>query len=588
MSGKKAWTWGEWDFGKVSESNLTDKDGPYIEVQSGPLPTQSDYGILAPRDCVAWREWWYPAHGLGDGFEYATRELAAQTARRNGRLEVRLLATGEFPQAECVLSQNDHELTRQCLALSPKATAVVTAAKSSGKPVDVRVTAKDGRVLAAFTTPLSIAKVEPPDPAQFKERPDRQLSVEELYSRTEVRSEHRSSESAGILRKGPAAQPRLRGGAAVAGRVGLRGGALPAGSRKAPKGAIGRDSDNGLCWFYLGACRLRQHNPQEALRCGYRAARCSATASIGYDLAGRAAMNLEDAAGAVAAFEKAMRANGNDPLAADHLMLALHAAGDTAAARPGLPSGGWRRTPRRCCPRRCWLCKIRRRWRRLPARCDPSSVSATSRFWKRASPLPSWAGLKRPGKFSRRSASMPHRRPNGASCRSTTSPGMRRCGEIRLPRGSGSSKRKGASQPCVFASRPEEVEILQYATAQNHNDSQAHLQLGCLLANLGRVDEAEAEWQKAAALNSGLSIAWRNLGLAAAKTDLAKAEDFYRKAIAARPEDQTLYRDLANMLIAGGSRVKAIRLLETMPCKGMSPGRLHPGHGGILRGRTAL
>ena len=98
LGGKKAWTWGEWEFGKVAQKNLTDDDGPYIEVQSGPLPTQSDYGMLGPHEQVAWQEWWYPVHGLGDGFEYATRDVAAQTARRDGRLELRLLATAAFPQ----------------------------------------------------------------------------------------------------------------------------------------------------------------------------------------------------------------------------------------------------------------------------------------------------------------------------------------------------------------------------------------------------------------------------------------------------------------------------------------------------------
>lgn len=50
LGGKKAWTWGTWDYGLVSQKNLTDQDGPYIEVQSGPLPTQSDYGgVMAAR-----------------------------------------------------------------------------------------------------------------------------------------------------------------------------------------------------------------------------------------------------------------------------------------------------------------------------------------------------------------------------------------------------------------------------------------------------------------------------------------------------------------------------------------------------------
>jgi len=66
------------------------------------------------------------------------------------------------------------------------------------------------------------------------------------------------------------------------------------------------------------------------------------------------------------------------------------------------------------------------------------------------------------------------------------------------------------------------------------------------------------------------SIAWRNLGLAAAtKNDLAKAEACFRKAVAARPSDQTLFRDLADILIAQGKRPEAVRLMETMPVAGV-------------------
>ena len=53
-----------------------------------------------------------------------------------------------------------------------------------------------------------------------------------------------------------------------------------------------RDSDEGLCWFYLGSSQLRLGNCAEALRCGYRATRCPGTVAIGFDLAGRAAMRM--------------------------------------------------------------------------------------------------------------------------------------------------------------------------------------------------------------------------------------------------------------------------------------------------------
>ncbi|MEK7995505.1 MAG: tetratricopeptide repeat protein, partial [Planctomycetota bacterium] len=119
----------------------------------------------------------------------------------------------------------------------------------------------------------------------------------------------------------------------------------------------------------------------------------------------------------------------------------------------------------------------------------------------------------------------------------------------------------------VFPSRPEAVEILDYATRSNPNDALAHLHLGNLYAHLDRLDEAAGHWQRAADLDSSLSIAFRNLALYAwaAEEDLSKAEQLYRKAIAARPKDQTLYRDLADVLLAEKKRPEAIKVLESTP-----------------------
>jgi len=47
--------------------------------------------------------------------------------------------------------------------------------------------------------------------------------------------------------------------------------------------------------------------------------------------------------------------------------------------------------------------------------------------------------------------------------------------------------------------------------------------------------------------------------------DLTKAAERYRRAIAARPEDQTLYRDLAEILAADDKQGAAIELLESVP-----------------------
>jgi tetratricopeptide (TPR) repeat protein len=125
----------------------------------------------------------------------------------------------------------------------------------------------------------------------------------------------------------------------------------------------------------------------------------------------------------------------------------------------------------------------------------------------------------------------------------------------------------GSDRDYVFPSRPESLDVLRYAVGENPDDARAHLHIGNLYAHLGRVAEAKEHWQKAIALNSSLSIAHRNLGLHAwtVEEDLSKAERAYRAAMKARPKDQTLYRDLAEVLLAQERRPEAIEVLESTP-----------------------
>ncbi len=563
LGGKKAWTWGEWEFGKVAQKNLTDTDGPYIEVQSGPLPTQSDYGMLAPRDVVQWQEWWYPVHGLGNGFEYATRDLAAQTLRRDGRLELRLLATARFPRAKCVVAQEGHTVLSN-VDLTPNEPAVLPLSQDPGKPVDITVTSKEGRLLARYTSPLPIPKVEPPDPARFVEKPDDQLSVEELFLKgrkadrgTERRTARSYYEKA--LARDPGHVDSLLGVAVLDFEAGLY-----AQASKQLQKALDRDSDRGLAWYYLGLCNLRLGNLSEALRCGYRAARSFGTVSLGYDLAGRAAFRQGDRAGAAAAFAKAVTADGCDRTAADHLLLALQGSRQTELARKR-----FQENPTALVPRAVLFLQNQPASRRFSS--ETRSFLGDDEFEMLETSLTfAECGLIREAEAIARACLD----AEPASQRSFLP--FYYLAWYASQRGQAAAAREYLEQAAqthkdrVFASRPEEVQILRYAVRENPKDAQAHLQLGCLLANLGRVEEAVRQWEKAAALDAQLSIAWRNLGLAAAaKNDLPKAESLYRKAIAARPGDQTLYRDLADILISAGKRDEAIGLLETMPVKGM-------------------
>jgi Tfp pilus assembly protein PilF len=75
--GKKQWTWGASPFGEGWERNLTDADGPYLELMAGIYTdNQPDFAWLAPGETKTFEQCWYPIAGLGPA-THATRELAA-------------------------------------------------------------------------------------------------------------------------------------------------------------------------------------------------------------------------------------------------------------------------------------------------------------------------------------------------------------------------------------------------------------------------------------------------------------------------------------------------------------------------------
>ncbi len=257
LSGKKAWTWGQWDFGLVSQKNLTDDDGPYIEIQSGPLPTQSDYGMLVPRQEVAWREWWYPVHGLGDGFEFATKDVAVQTSRSGGDLEFRILTTGKFPRATCTLSQQGKDLLSKQMDLSPAAPRVMTLSPRPEGPVDVTLRTQRGDVLASFTTPLPIPKTDPARRPAWTTASDDQLTPEEKYLKAQkldlATNRKRARESyEKVLADDPGFAPALRALAILDTEAGLYESAIARLTK-----AVERDPGDGLAWYFLGVNRLK-------------------------------------------------------------------------------------------------------------------------------------------------------------------------------------------------------------------------------------------------------------------------------------------------------------------------------------------
>ena len=566
LSGKKAWTWGTWDFGLVSQENLTDTDGPYIEVQSGPLPTQSDYGMLRPRQEVAWREWWYPVHGLGEGFEFATRDLAVQTSRADGALQLRIIATARFRGASCVIAQDGDELLDERVNLSPEGPCVVSLASAPETPVDVTIKTRRGDVLAAFTTPLPIPNVTPPARSQVLAKADAELTLQETYLKalkydlaTNRKKAREYYEKA--LAKDPGYAASLRGLAVLDLEAALYEDAVGR-----LKTAIDRDPDDGLAWYFLGVSHLRLGQEREALRCARQAARYAESGALAFDLAGRAHAALGETLAALKAFDKAERLNPRDAKARDHRLLALHAAGEERFAYDHAERMV-ARYPTDLVPRASIALRDNGRMRDFvdEARTfvgeDDFEMLETALTFVEA-------GLVEPAERLLR-----------AVCVEAVAEDQR--GALPLYylayfaslRDDPETARDYLRQAAVtyrdyeFPSRPETLAVLEYAVQENPSDAHAHLHLGNLYTHLGRADEAVEHWRTAGHLDISLSVAYRNLGLYAWATeqDLSEAELQYRKAIVVRSKDQTLYRDLAEILLAQGKRDEAIEVLESTP-----------------------
>lgn len=73
--GKKQWTWGNGDFGRAWDRNLTDEDGPYIELMAGVYTeNQPDFTWLQPYEEKSFVQYFLPYRELGV-VKNATKDL---------------------------------------------------------------------------------------------------------------------------------------------------------------------------------------------------------------------------------------------------------------------------------------------------------------------------------------------------------------------------------------------------------------------------------------------------------------------------------------------------------------------------------
>lgn len=569
LKGKKAWTWGKDDFGTVSQMALSDA-GPvnaqYIEVQSGPLLTQAEYGMLDSHQARTWREFWYPVHGLGAGFEYATRDIAIQTVRRGGALEVTAIATGAFPNAYCTFQKDGTELLRQSVDLAPNAPDSVVLPNAPESGVYVGFYAADGTALGSYEAPLNVPEVKPPDLAAKPARADGAATPDELYEKAFLADRQSNAAEArrgyeSVLEADPGHVAALCGLATLD----IEAGAFPDGEARARK-ALDRDPDCGRAWRLLGVAQLEQNNTTDAIASGYKAAATLDDNVAAYCLVGRAHMRLHAYGDAIAAFARALSESNGDARARDLWMAARYAAGERAPLETELQTLTQRDDPTDFIAHALLALiedqnSFAKAVRASGGETEFIALDVASFF----------ADLGRPLEAAQLLESMLE---DGCSPLYVYSliyyleeqaDGPRLEDLVARARQSASARQ--------FPAGAHNLPILQRTVERWPEEPKAWLLLGDLLAGLGRTKEATDAWHKAVALDPRSSEAWRSLALDAKvkDNDLAEAERCYRAALDAAPEDPLVRYELASLLELRGQRPDAITLAESRP--GTAPPR---------------
>ena len=179
--GKKQWTWGNGDFGRSWDRNLTETDGPYIELMTGVFTdNQPDFTWLKPQEEKTFVQSFMPYKGVGR-VGNATQEAAVSlTDLGDGHAVLKVYTTGVRKDTRITVKQKGTMLYENTADLSPEECFEATFAVD-GTIEDCAVTVMQGtQILVSYK--VYKPKLEPvPKPADAIPAPEKLKTTEELY-----------------------------------------------------------------------------------------------------------------------------------------------------------------------------------------------------------------------------------------------------------------------------------------------------------------------------------------------------------------------------------------------------------------------
>jgi tetratricopeptide (TPR) repeat protein len=564
MAGKKTWTWGTGDRGRIWIDKLTDHDGQYVEFQAGRFETQMEHEFLAPHRLERFTEHWYPVDRLGGAWDEATPDAALRISLAAGRARLAVSANALFEDAE-VRVETEGQLVRSLrTTLRPDApfTAVVDLPPGSeGRAVSVVVTSREPRELLRHRTGGPVDGNPDFQPAT-RPAPDPEVatSPEQAYVSglaAEKASDERAARAAyqEALRRDPgSASAHVALGASL-----YRGGEHEKAAEHLTA-ALLRDNGAAEAHYTLGLVRRAQGREREAIRQLTWAVRSGFREATARYVLGEIALGAGRLDEALAQLSQAVLLAPRDLKARAALAVAERLAGRREEAR-GRIQGVLDELP---------IDPLALHERYLLSQ-GPQDLAPVAQLVSRQpdSALELAFGYLALGRADEARAVL-----DLAIGRAPGQPMLHYVLGFLHERGGDRSAALAqyqlgahADSAYVFPSRVEEIRVLEAARAACPSDGRAAYYLGNALASKGRTEEALAAWRDAVRLDPSNAIARRNLAgalwLVASRPEEAAAE--YDRAIALLPQQYRLYLERDRLLATQGDTARRITLLEAAP-----------------------
>ena len=179
--GKKQWTWGNGEFGQAWDRNLTDSNGPYIELMCGVFTdNQPDFSWIQPYEERSFKQYFMPYHSVGI-VKNASKEALINVEKSKNLIKLMVYTTGSYKGCQVRLFAEDNLIVNETINVDPVNYFEISIDfLKNGSSLSAEVCQADGKVLVSWKEQSNDSK-SIPEPAKPAKEPTEILTIEELY-----------------------------------------------------------------------------------------------------------------------------------------------------------------------------------------------------------------------------------------------------------------------------------------------------------------------------------------------------------------------------------------------------------------------